>query len=367
MNRRSSKRVPPKISAMIHIMYNEMHMSVRTIQQRLKKINLAVSTIWRHAKSEISICDKAPPQSTGRPSLITEREKRIIERTLHAVRKCDGGRFTAQRLQVVSGVTHVSLRTFRRYLNNMGFAFRPTLRKGLLVKSDLPKRLRFAKEVVKHFDAATLWKEEICFYFDGKSFVHKYNPRDQARAPGARIWRRSDEGLNEHCTSKGKKAGNGGRTAHFFVGMSYRKGVILCEPYEKLDGQIFADFVTKHFPVAFNKSYHPYSRSFLQDGDPSQNSKKAKVALSKIGAVQFSIPPRSPDCNPIENMFSWAERKLAQDAIDMNITYETFSEFSARVKQTMESCPVEFIDKLIDSMPGRMLKIIATKGKRLRY
>ena len=102
MNRRGSKRVPPKISAMIHIMYNEMHMSVRTIQQRLKIINLAVSKIWRHAKSEISLCEKAPPQSTGRPSLITLREKRIIERAL-LERKSDGVRFTAQRLQVVSG------------------------------------------------------------------------------------------------------------------------------------------------------------------------------------------------------------------------------------------------------------------------
>ena len=91
------------------------------------------------------------------------------------------------------------------------------------------------------------------------------------------------------------------------------------------------------------------------------------MALNKIGAVQFSIPPRSPDCNPIENMFSWVERRLTHDAIELNITHETFPEFSARVKQTMESCPVEFIDKLIDSMPGRMLKIIGTKGRRLRY
>ena len=43
---------------------------------------------------------------------------------------------------------------------------------------------------------------------------------------------------------------------------------------------------------------------FVQDGDPSQNSKAAKTALSKIGAVQFSIPPRSPDLNPIENVFN---------------------------------------------------------------
>ena len=49
---------------------------------------------------------------------------------------------------------------------------------------------------------------------------------------------------------------------------------------------------------------------FVQDGDPSQNSKAAKTALDKIGAVQFSIPPRSPDLNPIENAFNLVEKKI---------------------------------------------------------
>jgi len=205
----------------------------------------------------------------------------------------------------------VLLRTFRRYLNKMGYAYRPTLRKGLLLQSDLKKRLQFAKDVVKHFDASTLWTQEIQFYFDGKSVVHKYNPRDQARAPGVRIWRKSYEKLHEHCTSKVKKAGNGGRTAHFFVAVSYGKGVVMCEPYEKLDGEMFVKFVEKHFPIAFRRSCKPSGvDNFLQDGDPSQNSKKAKVALAKIGATQFSIPPRSPDCNPIENFFAVIGRRL---------------------------------------------------------
>jgi len=66
----------------------------------------------------------------------------------------------------------------------MGYAYRPTLRKGLLLHSDLKKRLQFAKDVVKHFDASTLWMKEIKFYFDGKSFVHKYTCETK---PGLRV------------------------------------------------------------------------------------------------------------------------------------------------------------------------------------
>jgi len=49
-----------------------------------------------------------------------------------------------------------------------------------------------------------------------------------------------------HCTSKGKKVGNGGRTAHFFVAILYGKGVVMCEHY----GEMFTKFVEKHFPIA---------------------------------------------------------------------------------------------------------------------
>ena len=42
---------------------------------------------------------------------------------------------------------------------------------------------------------------------------------------------------------------------------------------------------------------------FLQDGDPSQNSKLSKQALKSIGTTKFDIAPRSPDLNPIENVY----------------------------------------------------------------
>ena len=53
---------------------------------------------------------------------------------------------------------------------------------------------------------------------------------------------------------------------------------------------------------------------FVQDGDPSQNSKAAKTALEKIAAVQFSILPCSFDLNPIENAFNLVDEKFISDA-----------------------------------------------------
>ena len=71
-------------------------------------------------------------------------------------------------------------------------------------------------------------------------------------------------------------------------------------------------------------------KRFVQDGDPSQNSAAARRAFSQVGAFTFSIPPRSPDLNPIENLFHLVSKQLQKDALDMQITRETFAQFSDR-------------------------------------
>ena len=50
-----------------------------------------------------------------------------------------------------------------------------------------------------------------------------------------------------------------------------------------------------------------------------------------------------------------------------NINYETFEQFSIRVKHTLENTPPKYIDKGIESMPKRMLMVIKSKGQRIKY
>jgi len=53
----------------------------------------------------------------------------------------------------------------------------------------------------------------------------------------------------------------------------------------------------------------------VQDGDPSQNAASVQKELRKIKAKVFSIPPRSPDLNPMENLFHLVRKQLNRDAI----------------------------------------------------
>ena len=111
-------------------------------------------------------------------------------------------------------------------------------------------------------------------------------------------WRKKSEGLDLNCTAKGSHVGSGGRVAHFFVAIAYNKGTILCEQYfGNINGDMFAQFVKDHFNETFKKSDNGEGKLFLQDGDPSQNSKKAKYAL----------------------LFHITKQKLHADALSRNI------------------------------------------------
>ena len=84
-------------------------------------------------------------------------------------------------------------------------------------------------------------------------------------------------------------------------------------------------------------------------------------------AELFTIPPRSPDLNPIENIFNIAKRELKRQAIRNNITYETYEQFSERVKCTLYAMESDVIDNTIASMNKRLQLIAKHKEKRTKY
>ena len=67
-----------------------------------------------------------------------------------------------------------------------------------------------------------------------------------------------------------------------------------------MNGEEFAEFIRTHFKSAFERSANPKGELFLQDGDPSQNNRKVQNAMYAVDARKFSIPPHSPDANPIK-------------------------------------------------------------------
>ena len=144
---------------------------------------------------------------------------------------------------------------------------------------------------------------------------------------------------------------------------------MLQQPYEKLNGKFFADFIKEHFNISFACA-GPKSgghRLFVMDNDPSQNSRPARAALAQVECELVSIPARSPDLNPIENTFNLVKARLQNSVLQSNITSESFEQFRERVLTSLDSLDIETINRAIESMPKRLILVVAGKGYRTKY
>ena len=142
-------------------------------------------------------------------------------------------------------------------------------------------------------------------------------------------------------------------------------GQVCLMQYSIMDDENFAKMVQQKFPSLFQKVSTKKRCLFLQDGDPSQNSAKARRALEDRGYWIFSIPARSPDLNPIENLFHLVGKQIKKDG--MHIESETYAEFVKRCRATLLNYPPAVIDKTIESMPKRLKLVIERDGQRIKY
>ena len=170
-------------------------------------------------------------------------------------------------------------------------------------------------------------------------------------------------------TTKGSKDVAEGKRLHLLVAISYDKGVIMAEPYDKMNSEFSSSFIRRHFPNLFEVAGKGDSerKIFLMDNDPSQMSAKARAVFAELGYTMQKIPPRSPGLNPIENVFHLVRKRLQREAREKNITNQSWDVFKQSVQYHIWSMSKEVIDKTIDSRPTRLHQIVKIQGRRTKY
>ena len=294
------------IGAEIRVYFRFIMEKMASKSKTVKKYNISRASLCRIQNNE-NWCLKRNVrgediQRRGRPRKLSELDERLLLRKIDVLRRQEGS-LTVKRLMLETGIdaTTVSCKTVRRLLHRHGYKYIQARRKGILTVADHEKRLKFARGIKREY-TCSLWTEQVAFYV-GVSSLHKYKPADQARSTQARIWRKPEEGISIGCTGKGFHCGSGGWMAKFMVAISYREGVVLCEQYDKLDGHYFKDRVEREFGYMFEKANKGDFNIWIEDGDVSQNSALACCSWLALGAELLSILSRSPDINPVENLF----------------------------------------------------------------
>ena len=361
------KKVPIGVS--IHLRYLHQDMGKRLPELCSMYKHYSKTSIFRHMKlpvEQVKEDGRIKNDKAGRKKKVSERDGRKVVASLKHLRETVGY-FSSTDVQRESGVgiDVVSNRTLRRHVRSKGYRFSQCRRKGQLSVEDEKKRLKFARKCSRLPES--FWCEGISFYLDGTGWVHKTNPAQHTRTLRTRTWKKPGESLHQYCTAKGKKEGVGGKMVKLMVAISHKSGVIKCHQYDSINAEVCASFIKEHFPDMFKVSSNRKGKLFLQDGDPSQNSRLAIDAMDTVGCRLFKIPPRSPDLNPIENVFHLIGKRIHKQALAKNITKETYLEFSKRSKANVLAFSADIIDRTIESMPRRVKEVIKVKGRRTKY
>jgi hypothetical protein len=74
-----------------------------------------------------------------------------------------------------------------------------------------------------------------------------------------------------------------------------------------------------------------------------------------------SWPSNSPDLSPIENLWSWVQRRVDANGC------KTFKEFKATVHEEWKNVTTEMTSKLIQSMGRRLKSCIKKEGNMTKY
>ena len=328
--------------------------------------HLSKSTVYEHARRPLgeNFTDRRSGNG-GRPRKVDAALERRILREVRRLTAAGNG-FTSKDIQTnVGAVETMSNRTIRRVLNKNGIKFLHLRKKGILLPSDLKKRLKFVRRCARCC-LPSFWQRGISMYIDGVGFEWKTNPTMSVSGTRAMGWRTRSQGLDFNQTAKGKKEGK--KNAYFYVGISYRKGVVMCKAYTgRMTAERYNNEIVPSIVAGLQRSINPLGKRVLQDNCSIMNSQLVVDSLFENGVKRFKIPARSPDINCIENVFHKIRKTIQKDAINRKITHESFRQFQGRCAHIIRNFDIAYIDKVIDSMPKRICMIKNRRGQRIRY
>jgi transposase len=130
---------------------------------------------------------------------------------------------------------------------------------------------------------------------------------------------------------------------------------------ENLDGPLLKKILSQHLLSSANKLFGDNHWWFLHDNDPKRTSGLVKKWLFNNGIQLIDVPPYSPDCNPIENLWSDLNRRVESRFA------HTIDELKQFIAEEWNNTSALLLSKLVASMPNRCKAIVDNHGHKTKY
>ena len=303
----------------------------------------------------------------------TNAEDRQIAKSFHKARLPLGSRVTSRdvELRLSTGLRRkISKRTIRRRLANLGYIPARKKEKTAFLDRQRKVRIQFCKAHEHRSEA--MWANYLQGCGDLKDFT--YYPR-KMKARFARF--RCSWTYMKHC-ERSKAEFLKPKPKEMFPKKEYKKNVkkgkvlgfttstgrklfVLC-PQDGWDSPAFARLIRRRVGPFFKAAFPDKERiRVLLDSEALLHAPPAKAAMAEFGIeVMPDWPKYSPDLNPQENVWGWAERMLRQE----EERSDSFPDFCRRVLRVARRYPA---DNLIPSMHHRIKAVLKAKGAMTKY
>jgi len=282
---------------------------------------------------------------SGRPRKTTAREDRLLIRALLTDRE-----ITINQIKVAINREDLSDDTIsRRIMELTGMQSYWKLLKPFVNEFQRQRRVNWC---LGHRNwTVEQWRTVI--WSDESPFTLSYNRR-------TRVWRWADEKFKPFALrgtlKHDAKINVWGCFAAHGVGKICRiEGIMVKEIYHDILLEYLEPSVAELFPA-------PAEWMFQQDNDPKHTAIVIRdfIHNERIPMLD-NWPGQSPDLNPIENLWSILNSRIADRRC------RSLDELFEVVKTAWEQLPVDLLTTLADSMPNRIEAVIRNRGYPTKY
>lgn len=243
----------------------------------------------------------------------------------------------------------VSNRTIRRRLEERGLKSYFAKKRPMISKANKQKRLKFARDHVNK--PLEFWKRVI---WSDESKFELFNKKRRLR-----VWRKSDEGLQDRHLQPTVK--HGGGSIMVWGCFSWAGVGNLTQVNGIMTADVYIDILCENLEESMLKMGLENNYTFQQDNDPKHTAKKTATFFRSARIKPMVWPPQSPDLNPIENLWAILDNKVDKTDVTNKQNY-----FAALTKAWDELDP-QHLRNLVESMPKRCQLVIEAKGGHIDY
>lgn len=309
-------------------------MSERQIASKIKRSK----TVVHHFLSDP--CRYGTKNRGGRPSKLSTRMKRSVIRM--AVK--DNAHSAAIKSTLKLPVT---ARTVRNILSNTeNIKYAKFKSKPRLEKRHIAARLNFATSNVLK---PNLWRkivftDEKKFNLDGPDGLRKY-------------W----HDLRQDAAYFSKRV-QGGGSVMVWAGFSARGKTDIVFTKGNMNSFDYQDILANNF-VPLRDELMDQNLILLQDNASVHKSASTIAWLTENNISFMDFPAKSPDLNPLENMWGILARMVYENGKQ----YYSVSELRAAILKAWDKIPILQCKNLAKSFQNRLLEVIRVKGKHTKY